>query len=109
MTDIETDIYGTYYETPLAAFKTEINLINADLTTNYSGYIDMDTYNNIHVTPTLKQEYMLGISSLENIDSDIYIERGINAAFEKHLKLGEVTSLEALEQYSNGYFKIIEN
>jgi hypothetical protein len=109
MTDVETDIYGTYYEAPLAAFKTEINLINADLTTNYSGYTDMDTYNNIHVTPTLKQEYMLGISSLENIDSDIYIERGINAAFEKHLKLGEVTSLEALEQYSNGYFKIIEN
>lgn len=109
MTDVETDIYGTYYEAPLAAFKTEINLINSSLTTNYSGYTDMDTYNNIHVTPTLKQEYMLGISSLENIDSDIYIERGINAAFERHLKLGEVTSLEALEQYSNGYFKIIEN
>ena len=52
---------------------------------------------------------MLGISSLENIDSDIYIERGINAAFERHLKLGEVTSLEALEQYSNGYFTIIDN
>lgn len=109
MTDVETDIYGTYYEAPLAAFKTEINLINSGLTTNYSGYTDMDTYNNIHVTPTLKQEYMLGISSLENIDSDIYIERGINIAFEKHLKLGEVATLEALEQYSNGYFKIIEN
>ena len=52
---------------------------------------------------------MLGISSLENIDSDIYIERGINAAFEKHLKLGEITSMEALEQYSNGYFKIMES
>ena len=109
MTDIEADGYNTYFESPLAAFKTEINLISGDLTSNYSGYADMDTYNNIHVSPTLKQEYMLGISSLENIDSDIYIERGINAAFERHLKLGEVTSLEALEQYSNGYFKIIEN
>ena len=45
----------------------------------------------------------------ENVDSDIYIDRGINAAFEKHLKLGEVTSLEALEQYGNGYFKIMES
>jgi hypothetical protein len=43
------------------------------------------------------------------VDSDIYIDRGINAAFEKHLKLGEVTSLEALEQYGNGYFKIMES
>jgi hypothetical protein len=109
MTDIEADGYDTYFESPLATFKTEINLIDSGLTSNFSGYTDMDAYNNIHVSPTFKQEYMLGISSLENIDSDIYIERGINAAFEKHLKLGEVTSLEALEQYSNGYFKIIDN
>ena len=42
---------------------------------------------------------------MQNVDGDIYINRGINAAFEKHLKLGEVTSMEALEQYGNGYFK----
>lgn len=109
MNDIEGDEYKTYFEAPLAAFKTEINLINDNLYTNFSNYKDMKPYNNIHVAPVFKQEYMLGISSLENVDSDIYIERGINAAFEKHLKLGEVTSLEALEQYSNGYFKIINN
>ena len=109
MSDIEGDEYNTYFESPLAAFRTEINTISGNLSTNFSGYTDMDAYNNIHVAPVFKPEYMLGISSLENIDSDIYIERGINAAFEKHLKLGEVTSLEALEQYSNGYFKIIDN
>ena len=107
--EVEGDVYNTYFQSPLATFKTEINLINTDLTTIYSGYTDMPTYNNIHVSPTFKQEYMLGISSLENVDSDIYIERGINAAFEKHLKLGEITSMEALEQYSNGYFKIMNN
>lgn len=109
MSDIEGDEYNTYFEAPLAAFKTEINTISGDLSSNFSSYKDMDAYNNIHVAPVFKPEYMLGISSLENIDSDIYIERGINAAFEKHLKLGEVTSLEALEQYSNGYFKIIDS
>jgi len=69
----------------------------------------MSKYNGIQVAPTFKREYMLGISSLENVDSNIYIKRGINAAFEQHLKLGEVTSMEALEQYSNGYFKIMNN
>lgn len=106
--EIEGDVYNTYFQSPLAKFKTEINLINEDLTTNYSGYIDMPTYNNIHVSPTFKEEYMLGISSLENVNSDIYIERGINAAFEKHLKLGEITSMEALEQYGLTFFKIID-
>jgi hypothetical protein len=109
MKEIEGDVYNTLFQSPLASFKTEINLINNNLTTNYSGYTDMNTYNNVHVTPTFKQEHMLGISSLENIDSDIYIERGINAAFEKHLKLGEVVSMESLEQLGNGYFKIMES
>lgn len=109
MEEIEGYEYGTYFQSPLANFKTEINLINDDLTTNYNEYADMDTYNNIHVSPTFKQEYMLGISSLENINSDIYIERGINAAFERHLKLGEITSMEALEQFGLNFFKIIDS
>ena len=109
MKEIEGDVYGTLFQSPTAKFRTEINLIANDLTTNFEKFVDMNKYNNIHVAPTFKQEHMLGISSLENIDSDIYIERGINAAFEKHLKLGEITSMEALEQYSNGYFKIMES
>ena len=52
---------------------------------------------------------MMGSATKQNIDVDIYIDRGINAAYEKHLKLGEVTSMEALQQYTNGYFKMIEN
>jgi hypothetical protein len=55
--------------------------------------------------PVFREEYKFGNSVLQNVDADIYIDRGINAAFEKHLKLGEVTSMEALEQYGNGYFK----
>ena len=92
-----------------ASFKTEINLINSDTKTNYSNYEDLEDYNGINVYPTFKQEYLMGIGTMENIDSDIYIQRGINAAFEKHLKLGEVDSLAALEQYGNGFFKIMNN
>ena len=92
-----------------ADFKTEINLIDKDLKPNYSNYTDIEEYNGINVYPTFKQEYLMDIGSMENIDSDIYIERGINAAFEKHLKLGEVASLEALLQYGSNFFKIMEN
>ena len=59
--------------------------------------------------PVFREEYRLGVATMQNLDVDIYIGRGTNAAFEKHIKLGEVTSMEALEQYTNGYFKMMEN
>ena len=58
--------------------------------------------------PIIREEYRIGVSAKENIKGNIYIDRGINSAFEKHLKLGEVTSLEALENYGNNYFKIMD-
>lgn len=107
--NIETSTYNTYYEAPLADFKVEINLVNNDLESNYSNYIDLSGSTKVNTFPMFKQEYLLGVATMENVDSDIYIERGINAAFEKHLKLGEVASLEALLQYGNSYFKIMES
>ena len=70
---------------------------------------DMVEYNGEMVAPVFRMEYMLGSSTMQNIDVDIYIDRGINAALDKHLKLGEVTSMEALENYNNGFFKIMKN
>ena len=107
---VEQSQYDTEYSVPMADFKVDINVFNGDSDTfheKYSG--DMATHNNMQVYPIYREEYKLGISSLENVDADIYIDRGINAAYEKHLKLGEVTSLEALEQYGNNFFKIMES
>ena len=111
--DFETITDSQYgdYEVPLSKFRAEIDTFeinnSSNVTENFSG--DMATHNNMQVFPTFMEEYKMGIATLENVDSDIYIDRGINASYEKHLKLGEVTSLEALEQYGSGYFKIMEN
>ena len=69
----------------------------------WSGYTP-----DLQVFPVLRQEYTIGNSVMQNVEGDIYIDRGINPAFEKHIKLGEVTTMEALEQYGNGYFKFQE-
>jgi hypothetical protein len=108
-TDMDNTTYGTVWSVPLATFKTEINLVNSSLVTTFGKYTDMDAYNGIQVYPIFKEEYLMGISSPENVDANIYIERGINAAFEKHLKLGEVKTLDDLLQYGNGYYKIMED
>lgn len=107
--EIENDTYKTAYQTPIAKFTTEINTFDSSLTSNFSGYSDMDKYNDMDVSPVYKEEYKLGVAMKEKVDADIYIDRGINAAFEKHLKLQEVNSLEALTQYGNNYFKIMNN
>jgi hypothetical protein len=98
----ETDIvsfFGNKYSYALADFKMCFP--------PYSGWTGYEEL--LEIFPVFRQEYMMGSATKQNIDVDIYIDRGINAAYEKHLKLGEVTSMEALQQYTNGYFKMIEN
>ena len=110
LTRVDESQYKTEYSVPMADFKFEINIFSGNGDTFGEKYPEeMATHNNLQVFPTYREEYRFGVSSIENVDSDIYIDRGINATFEKHLKLGEVTSLEALEQYGNGYFKIMES
>lgn len=110
LTRVDESQYDTEYSVPMADFKFEINVFSGNSDTFADRYPEeMTKHNDLQVFPTYREEYRFGISALENVDSDIYIDRGINAAFEKHLKLGEVTSLEALEQYGNGYFKIMES
>lgn len=65
--------------------------------------------NNFTDFPLIRMEYAIGASSLQNIESDIYINRGTARSFDYHLKLMEVNSLESLEQYGNGFFNIINN
>ena len=96
-------------DNPTASFTAPINVFDGGLTTTYSSIDGMDDYNGLDVYPTFQDAYNIGISSLPIVDSDVNIDRGNNAAFEKHLKIGEVTSLEALENYTNGYFKMMEN
>ena len=59
--------------------------------------------------PLMREEYKIGSSSYEKVDADIYINRGTARSFDNHIKLLEINSLESLEQYGNGYFKIINN
>jgi len=88
------DTYGHNVTVPIAKFICQMNSFDND---NYVNF------------PLIREEYKLGSSSHEKIESDIYINRGTARAIDNHIKLMEVRSLESLEQYGNGYFKIIKN
>lgn len=88
--------------------KNSSTIEESKIESSYSKKDDMDSHNGLDVYPTYQEAYNIGVVSSPIIDSNVNIYRGNNAAFEKHLKLGEVTSLEALENYTNGYFTMIE-
>ena len=88
---IDKNVYNTPYDDNLAEFSFK---------TTRSGYTQ---------TPTMIENHMFGISAPQSVEGDIYIDRGINSSFEKHLKLGEISTFEALTKMGNGYYKIMDN
>lgn len=91
----------------LARFEMPVYLYK--INTNSKPFIGFEKNNDVIVSPLFRTEYNLASSSMQNVDADIYIDRGINAAFEKHLKLQEIRTMEALENYGNSWFKINDN
>ena len=76
---------------------------------NKADEFDTDYWENnngLVASPVFRNEYDIWSSTPQNVKGDIYIDRGISAAFERHLKLEEVRTLDALINYGNGYFKI---
>lgn len=107
--DFESSDYDTRFITPVANIRMQIITFNDDMDgeifTRDNGF---EPNNGIIFAPLFRQEYSLNVSVPEYIQSNINIDRGVNAAFEKHLKLGEVMTFEALENYGNGYFNFLD-
>lgn len=54
-----------------------------------------------------KMDYYNGISYTPNTDIDVFIDRGNTAAMEKHIKLGEIKTLDDMLLFANqSFFKI---
>lgn len=54
------------------------------------------------------EDYQLGLAFVANNNENVYIDRGTAAAFERHMRLSEVDTLQDLENYGNGMFKLKE-
>lgn len=96
------------FEMPIRLFK-ENGKGGVDVSRDeFGSKFGFDQLNNFVVTPTFRKEFEFGISMPQKVNSDIYIDRGISKAFDKHLRLQEIKTMDALEQYQNGaIFNII--
>jgi hypothetical protein len=85
-----------------ATYNTLSLPINSNL--DYKKFSDQNTFN---LSKINKKEYLMGIIDTPNINNEVFIDRGNNNAWEKHLKLNEIKTLDQLITYGNGFFNII--
>jgi len=71
---------------------------------NSSGF----TSNDLVAVPLVKEENLLDVAMQPEIQSEIFIERGKNSAFEGLQRLGEVDNIGDLTRYGYGFYNINE-
>lgn len=54
--------------------------------------------------PLMKFDYLSGINYKPSVKSDVHVSRGNAAAWERHIRLGEIRTFEDLETYANNSF-----
>ena len=61
---------------------------------------------NTSLSASTKEEYLFGIISPPEVQSEVFIERGMTSVMDKHLRLSEVNDLGELTRYGNGFYKL---
>jgi len=61
---------------------------------------------NTSLSALTKEEYLFGIISKPEVQSDVFIDRGQVTVMDMHLRLSEIKNLGELERYGNGYYKL---
>lgn len=64
------------------------------------------TKDTIKLVPIVKNEALLKSVDDVQIFSNVFVERGKNSGYEKVQRLGEVRTLQDMEKYGYGYFKL---
>lgn len=59
-------------------------------------------------SPIFKTDNLSSLVFRPDVHNDIYIQRGDNAAFERHIRLSEIKTIDDLMQYSNGGYYQVE-
>ena len=61
---------------------------------------------NVGLYAATRQEYLLYITTPPKVESDVFIERGGISVIPIHGQLAEINTLEQLEKFGNGFYKI---
>jgi hypothetical protein len=98
---------------------SDINLVYTAYTitnVNYYDYSDGTTIffqqssgltsNNLSAVPITKDEVLLKVIDQAQVQTDVFVERGKNSAYERVQRLGEVDNLGDMINYGYGFFNV---
>jgi len=100
---------------------TDINSLYTAYTINNVNYYDYNdgttiffeqssgfTENNLTAVPITKDEVLLKVIDQARVQTNIFVERGKNSAFERIQRLGEVDNLGDLISYGYGFYNVVK-
>ena len=61
---------------------------------------------NVSLSALTKEEYLFGIISPPEVESDVFIDRGVTTVLDLHLRMSEIKNLGELSRYGNGCYNI---
>lgn len=119
------DSTNSYYGNTLPPYQDDGILfmsVTANTNTKYSVTDDFDetsitkmfykgqSFNltNVGLYGSTRQEYLLHITTLPKVESDVFIERGGISVMPMHGQFAEINTLEQLEKFGNGFYNIIK-
>lgn len=76
--------------------------------TNFTTMVDIK-HVDVENTPLIRYYYYNGVNFHPTVNKDVYVERGVTQAFEKHIKFSEIKTFEDMENYSNGGFFVVSS
>jgi hypothetical protein len=87
---------------------TQINYYDYfDGTTIYFEQSSGLTENNLTSTPITKDEVLLKVVDQAQIQTNVFVERGNNSAYERVQRIGEVDNLGDMINYGYGFFNVV--
>ena len=85
--------------------EVEVNGITAEINYIVGGYeVNYNEESDILCSSLTKLDYMTGIPYKPTVENDVSVKRGNAAAWERHIRLGEIRTFEDLTTYHNGGF-----
>ena len=95
-----------YVDNPEGGIESNQTLDSYEMTTRVEYMSEGWNTTNISIDPQIQEEYLLGIISAPEVNSDVFIDRGVTSILDKHLRLSEIENLAHLTKYGNGFYNI---
>jgi hypothetical protein len=103
-------IWGAITNTATTYTAYTINLVDyydyIDGTTIFFGQSSGFTENNLSQRPITKEEVLINVIDQPQIQTNVFVERGKNSAYERIQRLGEVDNLGDMINYGYGFFNV---